>query len=804
MMAALTTPAPDEQERYVACLSDLCSSLETQVGVVQRCVEMNKGLPSHFQQHVESVAAKLLGSIEACKMDLQPSSSTGQQANGTNTGGWFSCLPSQEQEQHSILTGAPLGPTTCLPILPGPHSPARQRCLATTAASAINAANAAAGASSSGGSSGGAKATDSVDSGNTGSPTGRESSQAQARATSMPSEGSGGQRSDTSVRHSRQLDVQAGEEPAAADDVEIRLSDPCRVSNGGTVVKSTTSASMQEKARRMTMTEQQIELDERDLDGEDKTHGKFVDGVMNPNWPGRLAWDIGVILLVVVDAMILPFQMGYQEEEEPTTFDITWLWLTTGFFMMDMLLSFLTAFTATIKEPGVRPGKLVTSKRRIARNYLRTWFPIDFTSTIPWGTLGDLASGGGNANTAQMVKLTKIIKFVRFLRLMRMLRLAKLAMIWEKVEARTGSLILKQSVALLRVVLVLVGICHWNACIWWMIGQPRSLITDLMSEEAQRAWAAKPHWTTQMRGNPGEPQWNYLEGRDRTDQYIFCFYWTLGVMRTMPAEVQPTNKVERLYIMVFMFFAFSMFAICVALITQTFFKFSERKRIFDDDMAQVRMYMRNIKHGGASDKLQSMVKSFLVHLFEQRRIHAKESHLLGYLPTTLQNQIKFERIELYLQKLPLVATLPDKAAIYVSNISEIIDVPAGGCVSRRERKAEAVWILMSGRLSMSRQDAESANTQDTSVDIVDPHCLVVAEAISNLTVHAVTCSVCIKIDKTKFLEMMTTHEDFLTSLQEHFNEDDDDGVINIGAWGQCPPSNPELASTAAVAAIIAG
>lgn len=29
------------------------------------------------------------------------------------------------------------------------------------------------------------------------------------------------------------------------------------------------------------------------------------------------------------------------------------------------------------------------------------------------------------------------------------------------------------------------------------------------------------------------------------DAYIFCFYWTLGVMRTMPAEVTPVNLAER-------------------------------------------------------------------------------------------------------------------------------------------------------------------------------------------------------------------------------------------------------------------
>merc|ERR1719436_2148513 len=115
-----------------------------------------------------------------------------------------------------------------------------------------------------------------------------------------------------------------------------------------------------------------------------------------------------------------------------------------------------------------------------------------------------------------------------------------------------------------------------------------------MTDEGQASWLSEVHWTTQPRSNfAGEPLWRWLD-RETNDAYIFCFYWTLGVMRTMPSEVQPVNQAERLYVMVFMFFAFSAFAICVALITQTFFKFSERKRMFDEDMAAVRSYMRSI------------------------------------------------------------------------------------------------------------------------------------------------------------------------------------------------------------------
>lgn len=365
-----------------------------------------------------------------------------------------------------------------------------------------------------------------------------------------------------------------------------------------------------------------------------------------------------------------------------------------------------------------------------------------------------------------------------------------------------GSVILKQAVALLRVVLVLVGICHWNACIWWMIGQPRSLITEMMSEDAQVSYAAMEHWTTVPRGPPGQ-QWIWLE-KDLVDQYIFCFYWTLGVMRTMPSEVHPINKPERLYVMVFMFFAFSCFAICVALITQTFFKFSERKRVFDDDMAQVRMFMRNLRKGGASDKLQNTVKSYLGHLFEQRCIHTKEVQMLGFLPPQLKQQLQFERIYLHLQKLPVVAALPPKAVFSISNICDICNLAAGMVVSRRGRSAEAAWILVNGRLMMSKSESSGTATQDTSIDVVDAHCLIVDQAVSNRTVHAVTCAVIIRIDKDRFMQLMRTNEDFKKTLDVNFDVDEDFGPCAQQFGGHVTHFNNNNDNTlAATAAIIA-
>lgn len=474
-------------------------------------------------------------------------------------------------------------------------------------------------------------------------------------------------------------------------------------------------------------------------------------GSMDPQWNGRLLWDLSVILLVLLDAIILPFQMAYKDGDNPDGFDKTWLWLTTSFFGFDLVLNFFTAYPAGKRELDMPPGMLVTSKFRIAKHYLRTWFSIDFVSTVPWSTMAEAIAPGGGTSSAQMAKLTKVVKFVRFLRLMRMLRLAKLAVIWDRVEARLGSILLVQFIGLFRTMFVLMAICHWNACIWWLIGLPSSLVTQVLSDEAQREWEATPHWTTLVRRHAeGEPPWTWLS-RDTADAYLFCVYWTLGVMRTMPAEVQPTNKYERSYVLVFMFFAFSCFAICVAQITQTFFKFSERRRMFNEDMSCVRMYLRSLR---TSEQVQAKVKDYLRHTFELRKTYARELNTLTGLPESLQETLKACKLLPNLQLLEVFQPYPPEIIQEVAyEICKVTDKIADEELSTCGSPAKACWILLHGRIQPVQP--KRLAREKKNLRVVDEDCLLTREEYdSKLTVIVITCSEVIRIDREKFFSVM--------------------------------------------------
>ena len=87
----------------------------------------------------------------------------------------------------------------------------------------------------------------------------------------------------------------------------------------------------------------------------------------------KIVWNILLIVFVVYSATYLPYRLTFIENDQTTAFDH----LMNGFFIVDLIVNFLSSYEdpVTLQE--------VTDNKLIAINYLKTWFALDFLSTVP-------------------------------------------------------------------------------------------------------------------------------------------------------------------------------------------------------------------------------------------------------------------------------------------------------------------------------------------------------------------------------------------------------------------------------------
>jgi hyperpolarization activated cyclic nucleotide-gated potassium channel 2 len=136
--------------------------------------------------------------------------------------------------------------------------------------------------------------------------------------------------------------------------------------------------------------------------------------VIHPESPYRMGWDMVTAGLVVVLMWLIPFSLGFDEWETPEGFDSLSLFMDV-WFLTDILINFRTGY--------VDHGATILQPKKIATNYLKSWFLIDAFASIPWERfVDDATTSKQNKNTRKSLKITKYFKIPKLLRIARLLR----------------------------------------------------------------------------------------------------------------------------------------------------------------------------------------------------------------------------------------------------------------------------------------------------------------------------------------------------------------------------------------------
>ena len=160
----------------------------------------------------------------------------------------------------------------------------------------------------------------------------------------------------------------------------------------------------------------------------------------------------------MVVSIVLPWNIAFEGDEllNPKVFDP----LVDLSFLIDIILTFNLAYYIDNGEKR----ELITDKKRIAKNYLKSWFTLDFLSCLP---LDYITSYGANG----FFKITRVSKLQKLFKLLKIQRLLKLFTVKKRIEksyfSHYSSKISSESVIFILVLLAL--FCHFSACAWVMI-----------------------------------------------------------------------------------------------------------------------------------------------------------------------------------------------------------------------------------------------------------------------------------------------------------------------------------------------
>jgi len=289
-------------------------------------------------------------------------------------------------------------------------------------------------------------------------------------------------------------------------------------------------------------------------------------GVVYARGGFRGTWDIVMMLALLWILVTLPYRVAYETEPSSTSFAYWFERLVDLFFIFDIVLNFRTTYV------DHSTGKEVTDQAKIARHYLASWFLLDFFASVPIELLlqvegavtgdPDSANLGGlvvSSQEAKPIKLLKLGKLMRALRMIRLARSGKFAELADRVEDRCTLWgvddFLRSTIALLKLLSLLIYVCHLFACIFVAIADHALAASDT-------------NWYRSLGLCDDVPPEAVAECLPKL--YTTALYWAVTTMTTVGyGDITPTSDGEKEFFMVAMILGGAYFAYMIALMPVT-------------------------------------------------------------------------------------------------------------------------------------------------------------------------------------------------------------------------------------------
>lgn len=260
----------------------------------------------------------------------------------------------------------------------------------------------------------------------------------------------------------------------------------------------------------------------------------------------------------------------------------------------------------------------------------------------------------------------------------RILRFNKLLDFFERTATRTS---FTNMIRIMNLILYILIIIHWNACIYFAISSSIGFGTD--------------NW---VYGNVSVPKYQPL-----TRKYIYSFYWSTLTLTTIGETPTPERDEEFLFVVVDFLIGVLIFATIVGNVGSMITNMNASRSEFQTKMDGVKQYMEFRKVG---KELEQRVIQWFDYLWTNKQ-SLNEEEVLSTLPDKLKAEIA---IHVHLETLKRVALFQDcEPGLLVELVLKLkLQVfSPGDYICRKGDIGKEMYIVKSGQLGVVSDDTKT-------------------------------------------------------------------------------------------------
>ncbi|KAH0625806.1 hypothetical protein JD844_034086 [Phrynosoma platyrhinos] len=180
-----------------------------------------------------------------------------------------------------------------------------------------------------------------------------------------------------------------------------------------------------------------------------------------------------MLLFMVGNLIIIPVGITFFKDETTAPW-IVFNVVSDTFFLTDLVMNFRTGI---VIEDNT---EIVLDPERIKKKYLKTWFVVDFVSSIPVDYIFLIVEKGMDSEVYKTARALRIVRFTKILSLLRLLRLSRLIRYihqWEEIFHMTYDLA-SAVMRIINLIGMMLLLCHWDGCLQFLVPMLQDFPSD--------------------------------------------------------------------------------------------------------------------------------------------------------------------------------------------------------------------------------------------------------------------------------------------------------------------------------------
>ncbi|XP_067112398.1 potassium/sodium hyperpolarization-activated cyclic nucleotide-gated channel 2 [Osmerus mordax] len=405
--------------------------------------------------------------------------------------------------------------------------------------------------------------------------------------------------------------------------------------------------------------------------------------IIHPYSDFRFYWDIVMLLLMMSNLIILPWGIAYFENQNTLPW-ISFNFISDTLFLVDLVLNFRTG----ILEDD---SQIILDPKQIRRRYLRSWFMVDFVSSIPVDYIFfivDIESRLESTDVYRTARALRIVRFTKILSLLRLLRLSRLIRYvhqWEEICHMTYDLA-SAVVRIFNLIGMMLLLCHWDGCLQFMVPMLQDFPPD--------CWVTK--------NNMVNSTWHL--------QYSYSLFMAMSHMLCIGYGAQAPESLTDVWLTVLsMIVGATCYAMFLGHATTLIQSLDASRRQYQEKYKQVEQYMSF--HKLPADMRQR------IHEYYEQRFQGKmfdEDSILGELSDPLKEEIVSFNCRGLVANMPLFAnTDPHFVTVILTKLHFEVFQP-GDFIIREGTLGRKMYFIQHGCVSVLSRGKQEIRLSDGS------------------------------------------------------------------------------------------